>query len=197
MLMSSIKKRPPGPFDLLGFAIFVSTIRSALLILSWKVLITRPSAPDITIEYLKKIKIIATTATRSNHTSCPLEKALAYQDHPKNLITDYSLIQETRPRCCMFAVLNITIKGFFMARSRQLFCYFHFTSARMLDGLLFPLFFSCHPYSNPAYTRLCLPDKITPMIKIFCVRIKPVYLNQSLHKTHNLTYCYNATPGGQ
>jgi hypothetical protein len=40
MIMSSIVKRPLRPFDLLGFAIFVSAFASALLILSWKVLIT-------------------------------------------------------------------------------------------------------------------------------------------------------------
>jgi hypothetical protein len=58
--MSSIVKRPLRPFDLLGFAIFVSAFASALLILSWKVLITWSSSLAITAESLEKIKRLST-----------------------------------------------------------------------------------------------------------------------------------------
>jgi len=151
--MSSIKKRLAGPFDLLGLAIFVSAIASALLILSWKVLVTRPSALDITAESQEKIKRLSTD-TRSNNTPWLLEKALACQNHPKYLITTYPIIQETCPRCCFFAVLNISTEVFFMARSRQLSGYFHFPIVRVLDGLQFPFFSVQYLFNHNQQTGL-------------------------------------------
>jgi hypothetical protein len=135
--MSSIRKRALRPFCLLSLAIFVSSIASALLILSWKVLVTWPSSLNIAAGALEKIKKLSTN-TRLDYTSCPLEKAIAYQNRSKKT---YSIIQETSRRCC-FA------------------------------------------------------DKKTPSINVFCVRIKPVYLNPTLRITHILTYCNNVTPGG-
>ena len=106
MIMSSIKKRPACPFDLLGFAIFVSAIASALLSLLSKVLVTRLSDLDITAKSLEKIKRLS-TGTPSDQTPWLLEKALVYQIRPKNLITTYSIRQEACLLCCFFAVLAI------------------------------------------------------------------------------------------
>ena len=99
MIMSSIKKRPVCPFDLLGFAIFVSAIASALLSLLSKVLVTRLSDLDITAKSLEKIKRLS-TGTPSDQTPWLLEKALVYQIRPKNLITAYSIRQEACLLCC-------------------------------------------------------------------------------------------------
>ena len=74
MIMSSIKKRSLRPFYLLGLAIFVSAIANALLILSWKVLVTRLSGLDITTGSLEKIKRLS-TGTPSDQTPWLLEKA--------------------------------------------------------------------------------------------------------------------------
>jgi hypothetical protein len=116
--MGSIKKRPPPPFGLLGFASFISAIASALLILIWKVLVTRQSALDIAAEFLEKIKGLST----ETHSLWLLKKALNNQNHPKNPGTTNTTIQKIYPGCCFFAVLIISIKNFFMAGFRQ-FCY--------------------------------------------------------------------------
>lgn len=167
MTMSSIKKRVLEPFDLLGLANFVSAIASALLILSWKVLATRPSAPDITAQSLKKIKR-PSTDTRSNHTPWLLEKESAYPGYPKNPTMTYSIVQETCPHYCFIAALNISIESFLMARARQ-FCCFHFTSAKALDGLLFSLFIYSTVTRKLAYTRPSLTDKkIQLYLNILC-----------------------------
>jgi hypothetical protein len=123
MIMSSIKKGQLCPFDLLGFASFVSAIASALLILIWKVLVTRRSTLDITVEFLEKNKRLST----ETHTPWLLKKVLNNQNHPKNPGTTNATIQKIYPGCCFFAALNISIKNFFMSGSRQ-FCCFHFLS---------------------------------------------------------------------
>jgi len=118
MIMSSIKKRPPPLFGLLGFANFVSAIASALLILIWKVLVTRQSTLDIAAEFLEKIKGLST----ETHSPWLLKKTLNNQNHNKNPGTTNATIQKIYPGCCFFAVLIISIKNFFMAGFRQ-FCY--------------------------------------------------------------------------
>jgi len=79
MIMSSIKKRPLPLCGLLGFASFVSAIASALLVLIWKVLVTRRSTLDITAEFLEKIKGLST----ETHTPWLLKKALNNQSPQK------------------------------------------------------------------------------------------------------------------
>lgn len=118
MIMGSIKKRPPPPFGLLGFASFISAIASALLILIWKVLVTRQSALDIAAEFLEKIKGLST----ETHSLWLLKKTLNNQNHNKNPGTTNATIQKIYPGCCFVAVLIISIKNFFMAGFRQ-FCY--------------------------------------------------------------------------
>ena len=184
MKMSSIKKkRLLCPFDLLGLVIFVGTNVNALLILSWKVLVTRPSALYLAAKSLGKINR-RSTVTRSDHSPWLLEKSLAYQNHPKKLSTTYPIIQEPCNRCCFFAVLNISIGGFFMARSRQLFNHFHFPLVWALVGLQFPPFYPCNFYSKITskldYARPCFLTDKKSLIDIFCVRIKPVYQNPNL-----------------
>jgi hypothetical protein len=131
MIMSSIKKGPLCPFDLLGLAIFVSANASALPILLWKVLVTQPCSLDITTESPEEIKRLSTD-TLSDHTPWLLETALAYRYLPKILCTKYSAIQGNYPRCCFFSALTILIAGFFMTSTRKLFCYYHFLSAMAL-----------------------------------------------------------------
>jgi hypothetical protein len=134
MIMGSIKKRPPRLLDLLGLVIFVSSIANALLILSWKVLVTRQSVLDISAKYLNNFKRLST----------------------------------------------ILIQGFFMARSRQLLRYFYFLSVRMLDSLLFPLFFPCNLHSiktsKPANERPYPADKQIPLINILYTN--QIYLSE-------------------
>lgn len=167
MTMSSIKKWVLEPFDLLGLANFVSAIASPLLILSWKVLATRPSAPDITAQSLKKIKR-PSTDTRLNHMPWLPEKESAYPGYPRNPIMTYSIVQETCPHYCFIAVLNISIESFLMAKSRQ-FCCFHFTSVKALDGLLVPLFIYSTVTRKPAYTGPSLTGKkIQLYLDILC-----------------------------
>jgi hypothetical protein len=112
MIMSSIKKRPPPLFGLLGFANFVSAIASALLILIWKVLVTRQSTLDIAAEFLEKIKGLST----ETHSLWLLKKTLNNQNHNKNPGTTNATIQKIYPGCCFFAVLIISIKKFLYGR---------------------------------------------------------------------------------
>jgi len=101
MIMSSIKKRLPRLFDLLDLANFVSTIAYNLLILSWKVLLTRSSALDISAKSLNIIKIVSTDS-RTDHNVSLIEKALVSKNRQKNLSTTSSNIQKTSPLCCFF-----------------------------------------------------------------------------------------------
>ena len=199
MIMNSIIKRPLEPFDLLGLAIFASSSGIAWLILSWKVLVTRPSTVDISARPLEKIKRLS-TYTHTNHSPWLHEKALAYPFHPKELSTTNSISHETSNRHCFITVLNISIEGFFMAKTRQLFGRFHFSLVRMLDGLLFPSFFPGNLSSIITSTLASIEsspaDKRTPLINIFCAQIKLGFQSRSLRKTHNPNYCYKVTSGG-